>query len=397
MILGGIIALRLPNYPETAPWLSPADRSLAIARGRDGETHESSSSNQQFLTGSLPPPLIIIDGYGLSGPLRDPALWLLTLAFYLAWVPLDALLSLGTQICASSFNLSPGLISSMSSGNGTTSLITTLAVTNGGIGSSLWGTLDGRVSASFLAFLPFLGGLPLSVYLSHRTDERGSRVHMASAGLLLASIGSLFLALIPPLAPGGGPARYLFGYVPSILGLVIGLPILLAQSLDGVSGDCARCVRAACVTGFGLCASSTLWPALLFPLQASPGYALGHLLHSIMCIGCIISLQSLRRWFKSGSGLDEPLWTVPPGLTRLLNDVEEGKAWETVELKTTQIKRTVQEAVLGRKLEEPAPVSVAEAPRVVSPSVPVAVEDHPSSFQPIDNDDDDEEGFTNVY
>ena len=309
--VGGLILLYLPNYPETAAFLTQADRTLAIARGRDGEAPRNVVDRKSTQTHpTLNAPSVIVDTYILKEALCDPRLWIFSISFFLVWSSLDTASFLAPQTSITSFEIKPEYQRHFNH-TGMDDLVSDLK--------------DASVHSVILSSVPYILGSVIAVPVSMHSDTVGERALHACIPLLVSACGFLFLTLVPPTYAGGGPARYFTGLLPAVGGILSGLPSLIAYAMDGTFGETHRSIFASVVPCLGLAFGSLPLLSGMFPISQEPGYWMGNLILSCFLIAACALILGIR-WLNSAQESD--VWGKPPGLRRLLNDQEEERAWE---------------------------------------------------------------------
>ncbi|KAI8930172.1 major facilitator superfamily domain-containing protein [Entophlyctis helioformis] len=310
IFMGVVTWLHLPSYPETCHFLSPADRVLASARGRDGEEDDTSLLTTG-ITKKTREPTYRFHYIQLLDVVKDVRTWLLALAYFLISSALDCLIVLSPEVAATSFDISHLLLR-----NSTSDQLEVIISDDE----------DGSLSANLLSTAPYaLAGI-LAWAVAVHSDKTGERAMHAAIPLMLSSTGFGFLAILPPRFPGAGPARYFMGLIPAVCGLIIASPCVVSYAMDGTQGDTTRAARAAITVSFGHAFGIALAGSPdLFRDSNAPTYPMACMVSGI-AVGVAAALLLLVRWFNKQE--EESMWGKAPGLRRLLNDADEAKAWD---------------------------------------------------------------------
>ncbi|KAJ3148673.1 hypothetical protein HDU89_004523 [Geranomyces variabilis] len=330
MAAGTAAFVFLPNWPETTAFLTPADRVLAVARGHDGSEgggaagHESDDEPPARVhLAKLKPPRVTFASGQLLEAVCDARNWLFTASFCFVSVTMDVLVTLGPQVAATSFGITSAFLAANRDDPDK-------------IADAIEDVETGTRHARIIAAGPyFLGGLAAFI-TAWNSDRTGDRALHATIPLLVSSLGLAMLAFIPASAAGAGPWRYFLGLLPATSGIVAAYPCLLSYALDKAQGDTARVAVAALTFSFGQAFS---------PAVASPGSFLlldasSPSVHSVGAGVCAFGTAFsafcvlLIRWLYRRE--ETQMWGKGPGLRRLLNDADEGKAWD-VELSQADV------------------------------------------------------------
>ncbi|TPX70901.1 hypothetical protein SpCBS45565_g01495 [Spizellomyces sp. 'palustris'] len=298
--LAVVTYLLLPNYPETCTFLTPADRVLAIARSHDTDRTEGSGAHESDDEGGSPrrqsvslqkpkPPRIRIDVGQMTEALTDLRNWLFAVGFFGVSVAGDVLVSVGSTVTATAFG--------MGDGDETTRHV------------------------RIVAALPHLVGGIVAFLCAWNSDRTGDRALHTTIPLLISSAGFALISIIPSSL---GPLRYFIGLLPASAGLIAAFPCLLSYALDKAQGETSRAIVAALTFSFGQAFSLPLassGSSLLDPAQPAlaPGISACLVAFAAFCVLVI-------RWLYRRE--EAQMWNKGPGLRRLLNDADEGKAWD---------------------------------------------------------------------
>ncbi|KAI8915860.1 major facilitator superfamily domain-containing protein [Gorgonomyces haynaldii] len=320
MAIGVITWFYLPNYPETAMFLNQADRVLAVARGKDGQEQDASlvSTGLKKVTKT---PLFKFDYYQLVDAAKDVRNWAVSLTTICIMIVLDILILLAPEASATSFNMSHFTL------NNATGVSLEIALDS---------YEDSTIPITFLASVPYIFGLVVSLIVCKYADDRLERSFPAAIALCVSAGGFLFMTIVSPKFEGGGPARFFTGLLPAVVGVMTALPLALTCALDKALDDTFRATTAAIILGpghaIGILVAGT--PSL-FPTDGAPGYALAcGICTLLMSIGALIMFA--MRWYDQK---EQDGWGRAPGLRRLMNDQDEAKAWD-IELNNVDFLKT---------------------------------------------------------
>ncbi|KAI8919411.1 hypothetical protein PhCBS80983_g03777 [Powellomyces hirtus] len=329
MVAGGAALFFLPSYPETCAFLTPADRVLAVARGHDGSEggggHESDDDAHRIgssIHKPKPPRIKFAMGQFIEA-LMDLRNWLFAASFCFISITMDVLITLGPQVAATSFSL-------------TSQFLQKNADDPDSIADAIEDVENGTRHARMVAAIPYLVGGITAFICAWHSDRTGDRALHATIPLLISSIGFATLAFIPVSLSGAGPWRYFLGLLPATAGVVAAFPCLLSYALDKAQGDTNRVSVAAITFSFGQAFSQAVAsPGSLLLSDASSTSI--HAVGAGVC-ACGICFSAfcvlLIRWMYRRE--ETQMWGKGPGLRRLLNDADEGKAWD-VELSQADV------------------------------------------------------------
>lgn len=261
IIMGVITCFYLPNYPETCYFLNQADRVLAVARGKDGVDLETSLiSGLRKVTKT---PVYKFEMVQLLDALKDIQTWILSLAYLFITITLDCLLILAPEVTATSFLL-----------DGKEKVVGLIADYE-----------DATIPITFLASVPYLFAVVVSILLAKQCEERNKRPWPATVCLLISSGGFLFMTLVSPIYVGGGPSRFFLGLLPAVIGIMCATPLVLAYAMDRAADDTYRAAVAAIIIApghaFGLLVAGN---PLMFQEANAPTYPGANLLCSILML-----------------------------------------------------------------------------------------------------------------
>ncbi|KAI8824041.1 major facilitator superfamily domain-containing protein [Fimicolochytrium jonesii] len=319
IVIGAVTVMFLPDYPQTCAFLTPADRVLAVARGHDGseggvhESEEEETQRRKSVTPRLKGPRVRFDSGQLIEALTDKRNWLFAFAFCFISVAMDALISVGPEVTATSFSL-------------TTQFLETHEKDPNAVENAIEAA-DGTRQARIFAAIPYLIGGIVAPIFSWNSDRTGDRALHATLPLMASSLGFALLAFVPVTLAHAGPVRYFLGLLPATAGVVAAYPCLLAYALDKAQGDTSRVAVAAITFSIGQAFSpaiSSPGSVLLRDSTAPTGHAVGL---GVCACGVALSAASvlLIRWLYRGD--ETQMWGKGPALRRLLNDEDEDKAW----------------------------------------------------------------------
>ncbi len=298
----------LPSFPETCTFLNPADRVLAVARGRDGYDKEESSLVNTKAQFQVKPPIFRFNYVQFVESLLDVRIWLLAVAYLFIAAASDLMIVATPEIAAHSFNISRSCVNNC----------------------TLPGAeeeLDLSHGIPFLlevtCIIPYALGIIASYFLALKSDESGARTNHAVASLGLSIFGFAFLAIF---SAQDQAVRYFFGAIPAVIGLLSSVPSIFAYAMEHASGDTQRGTVAAIAAGLGH--SLGLLISAIIQLSHSSPTVINNSVDWItvftLCtsVACIIGAQKLNEVEESNN------WGKAPGLRRLLNDADEAKAWD---------------------------------------------------------------------
>lgn len=289
-----LLLFLFPDYPETTWWLTPSERILAVARGREGEVTPLSPTPETTSHNSMKPPKISFRAYSMVESLKDPRLWFLSIIFYVIWTIFDAASFLSPHVTITSFDVLPSEFRSNSSA----------------IHKLILDKEQASLHTIFMSAIPFFLGGILSIPLSTHSDSTSERVLHAAVPLIFSFVGFLFLVIVPPSFAGGGSSRYFTGILPAVSGVLIALPPLIAYSIDSIAGDTSRCISAFILSVFGLSfGQMILLSNDLFSIPDEPAYTKGLLCLSGLLAASIIGLLILRHFSRP----ENQIWGKPPG------------------------------------------------------------------------------------
>ncbi|KAH6579915.1 hypothetical protein BASA61_009901 [Batrachochytrium salamandrivorans] len=334
IVMGAVTWMMLPDFPETCHFLQPADRVLAASRGRDGADDDTSLLTTG-ITKKTRVPIFRFHMIQLIDSVKDVRVWLLALAYFLVSTALDCLITLSPEVVVTSFEINLSQLR-----NATGNQLDIIIGDNN----------DGSIPAILLSTAPYLLASLIAYTVSCHSDFTGERAMHASIPLVASGVGFVCMAILPPKYPGAGPARYFMGLLPAIGGLMIAMPCILSYAMEKSQGDTHRATTAVITVIFG----NSLGIALagrpdLFQESDAPTYPIACTI-SALATGVAAALIMLVRWLNNKE--EGSAWGKAPGLRRLLNDVDEAKAWD-VELTNLDFLKT--EGNYHTEMDSPAP------------------------------------------
>lgn len=292
LIFSAILLIFFPDYPETSWWLTPSERILAVARGRDGEV---TALNLSIGTSNaMKPPMITFSGYSALESLKDIRLWSLSVIFYLVWTVFDAASFLSPLVAITSFDIRASEIRNNASA----------------IHKLILDKEEASMSTILMSAIPFFVGAIVSIPVSTHSDSASERVLHAAVPLIFSFGGFLFLIIVPPSFAGGGSGRYFTGILPAVSGILVSLPPLIAYAIDSIAGDTSRSISAFLFTSFGLSFGQMIILSNdLFSISDEPVYTKGLLCLSGLIGASILGLFIMRHFTR----LENQIWGKPPG------------------------------------------------------------------------------------
>jgi hypothetical protein len=301
--------------------LNQADRVLAVARGKDG-FQDDSTVPSNGISQVTRVPIYKFHWQQLWITITDIRTWFISMAFLLATICTDSLILLAPHMTAASYSINSRVFA-----NSTDAQLEVLISNLEDNNWELW----------MIVALVYGMGAIASFFLGIHSDNSGERALHAAAPLWVASIGFLFMAVIPPRMPGARGARFFVGLVPAMIGSVVAIPCILSYGLDKALDDTQRATTAAIIVGLGHAAGLLVagCPSLLGTGNA-PQFMAATLLCAFSACGASVILLAVR-WINTQDEMD--LWGKAPGLRRLLNDADEAKAWD-VELSDVDLLRS---------------------------------------------------------
>ncbi|KAI8855116.1 major facilitator superfamily domain-containing protein, partial [Chytridium lagenaria] len=176
MIMGVVIWLLLPSFPETTLFLSPADRLVAASRVKDEDESEPTTPGTRAHTtftrmatnvlGNPRPPPYRLHIPHLRDIFTDPQFYLLAIIYLCLTVSADALAQLAPEIAAGTFTR----------GQGATRY---------------------SLAAALISVAPFGVAAGCSIMWAYRSDRTGDRGLHIAVPLVVAGVGFAAIALIP--------------------------------------------------------------------------------------------------------------------------------------------------------------------------------------------------------
>jgi hypothetical protein len=283
-----------PDYPETTWWLTPSERLLAVARGREGEVTPLSPAPETTSKNAMKPPNVSFRPYSIIESVKNPRLWSLSIIFYLVWTIFDASSFLSPHVTITSFDVLPSELRSNSSA----------------IHKLILEKEKASLHSIFMSAIPFFLGGILSIPLATHSDSTSERVLHAAIPLFFSLGGLLFLVIVPPNFAGGGSARYFTGILPAVSGVLVSLPPLIAYAIESIAGDTSRSISAFIFSAFGLSfGQMILLSNDLFSIPDEPAYTKGLLCLSGLMAASITGLFAMRYVSRP----ENQIWGKPPG------------------------------------------------------------------------------------
>jgi hypothetical protein len=299
--------LYLPSFTESCSFLNPADRVLATARGKDGENQESSLVSTSIRI-ETKRPLYKFSKIQMIDVLSEAKSWLFMVVFFLLSTSLVLLLKLAPELIVTSFQIGHDTL------NNPKNLLRVIEEND-----------NSTVPIMLLNIVPYGVGMIVSLITAKSADGWKNRYKIAYFSLLMSSLSFAYLAIVSPIYDGAGAARYFAGLLPGITGLIVALPLVLVIGLEQSIDDTHRATACWLIIGLGswlnvLLARMDYWTSM------PPSFPNAWIFLTIMSlIGSIILVIQSRKSSDNGWG---------SGLRRLMNDQEESKAWDTVEMKS---------------------------------------------------------------
>lgn len=302
----------LPDSPGTCYFLNPSEKVLAVARSNDANKFQESAILSKASDGSNE--IFKFNFQQIIGQLREIKVWMVSFAFLFIFAILDYLVILVPEVIQDSFQI--GKKCSPKTQSCTPEQLLHMKVVD-----------SIPIGLSLLCLVPYILGLVSSIHLSKHSDVDGDRIVFVVAPLSVSLIGFLILSGFESPA---SKVRYLLGIVPAVCGLMGTIPSLLTYAMEIPIGENQKTTVAAVTImvgqSFGLLLLSLLhatypseyvsqsgkcWLASFFILAA-----IGSLL---VCKFVLLNEQEKTR-------------NRAPGLRRLLDDADESRAWDDVEL-----------------------------------------------------------------
>lgn len=293
----------LPSFPDTCKFLNPADKVLAIARGREGYDKEEYSLTQNVAVSKSKSPQYRFSYVQFLDIIQDLRIWLLSVSYLCVTAALDLMIVATPEVSTIAFGITKTCVS-----NCTAEQIDL----SHGIPFAL----------EMASILPYALALVCTYFVAVQSDHTGDRAIYASLPLASAIFGFVILALVPR----ENLVVYFLGIIPAIIGLISCTPSIVAYAMDHASGDTQRATVAAVAIGLGH--SLGLLIVALEQLVHVSSHISNPAVYWITAGSLIISLICVLYVQRLNHAEEQSGWGKAPGLRRLLNDVDEAKAWD---------------------------------------------------------------------
>jgi cadmium resistance protein CadD (predicted permease) len=285
--------------------LNAADRVLAVARGKDGYDQEGSSLVTKTTHVTTKTPEFKFQQLQFLEAIYDLRVWLLSGCFLFVYSSIDFMSVLVPEVTADTFGLGLKCITNCTGKEGHVSLV------------------DGvSMELMVLSMIPFLLAFGCALYCAPKSDDTGDRITFAASFVGAAAVGFFFVAVSHP----SNLIRYFLGVLPIVIGLTCSLPFIMCLAMDWAMGDTQRATVASLLVSLGssfgqlVTALQQLSHQSEFVSQSATAWiSFGFL---VVALGLLAAVHWLQQKEQQDS------WGKAPGLRRLLNDVEETKAWD---------------------------------------------------------------------
>ncbi|KAJ3368838.1 hypothetical protein HDU91_000261 [Kappamyces sp. JEL0680] len=308
LLMGIATLLYLPSFPETCNFLNPADRVLAVARGRDGYDKEESSLANRKPHLQTRRPQFRFNYMHFIDIVQDLRIWLLSVCYLFIAAASDLLIVATPEISARAFGIARTCVNNCTVAGAEEELDLRSGI---------------PLVLEVTSILPYGLAMAAAYFTAIRSDATGDRATHAMAPLGLAIFGFVFMGVF---SNQDQPVRYFFGVLPTVVGTICGVPSVLAYAMEHASGDTQRATVAGVVIGLGH--SLGLVVSALFQLMHSSPTVVDSSVDwasaitlGVSCV-CLLGVQRLNDAEKDNN------WGKAPGLRRLLNDEDEAKAWD---------------------------------------------------------------------
>jgi hypothetical protein len=302
----------LPDSPDTCYFLNPSEKLLAVARSKDANKFQETAIIPKTTGGFND--IFKFNLQQVISQLREIKLWLVSLTFLFIFAMLDYLVILGPEVIQDSFQIGKKC-------SPKTQTCTPEQLLHMQIGDSI------PIGLTLLCLLPYMLGLVSSIHLSKQSDIDGDRIVFAVAPLSVSFIGFLILGSFD--SPES-KVRYLLGIIPAVCGLMGSIPSLLTYAMEIPIGENQKTTVAAVTImagqSFGILLISLLHATYPSEYVSQPGKCWLAGLCVLAAIGSLLVCKFVLL------NEQEKTRNRAPGLRRLLDDADESRAWDDVEL-----------------------------------------------------------------
>ena len=288
-LIGIVLFVFLPAFPETCSFLNPADRVLAVLREQEGYSQETTFVTRTTHINTKKR-VIKFDFDECLEFIKDVQLWLLIIQIAIAVLVLDYIALLIPQMYIASYPSAPDCQENC----------------------------NDVLSIFFYSMMPIIAGIVSSFYTSAYTDRTRDRSLVSLGGTFAGAVGFIFINLFPTNLVG-----YFLGVIPCIIAMMCVLPSLIAQCGDIAVSETHKTTVGATLGVFGFSFGYLLNVAFRI-FVGKESSALDMILILFVVSILMSSFIKFGPTKNSNQGWDR---ARAPGLRRLMNDTEEANAW----------------------------------------------------------------------